>query len=100
MAAIVKKKHHSRKLKSSWRKHVNIDDVDNFLEEQRLNERIGTIDAKSDAELFSVDKKAAKFTALTSKQRQKLLASKPPKCLAALVNHSKVEDPIKKRYLF
>lgn len=38
-----KKKHHSRKLKSSWRKHVDITDVENFLEEQRTEERIGYV---------------------------------------------------------
>lgn len=36
-----KKKHHSRKLKSSWRKHVDITDVENFLEEQRVDKIIG-----------------------------------------------------------
>jgi nucleolar protein 53 len=37
----VKKKHVSMKKKSSWRKHTNIQDVEDFLEEKRLEERIG-----------------------------------------------------------
>lgn len=38
-----KKKKISRKNKSSWRKHVDISDVDNFLESSRLDERIGLV---------------------------------------------------------
>lgn len=36
-----KKKRHSMKNKESWRKHIDITDVDNFLEEKRQDERIG-----------------------------------------------------------
>lgn len=36
-----KKKRVSKKNKSSWRKHVDVKDVDEFLEEQRLEERLG-----------------------------------------------------------
>lgn len=35
------KKHVSKKLKASWRKHVDIHDVEEFLEDQRLEERLG-----------------------------------------------------------
>ena len=37
----LKKKRISRKLKSSWRKNVDITDVEDFLENQRQEERIG-----------------------------------------------------------
>lgn len=40
-----KRKRISKKLKSSWRKHVDLTDVDNFLEEQRLTERLGYVKA-------------------------------------------------------
>lgn len=36
-----KKKRVSKKLKSSWRKHVKITDVEEFLEDKRLEERLG-----------------------------------------------------------
>lgn len=37
----VKKKRVSKKNKIAWRKHVDITDVENFLEDQRLEERLG-----------------------------------------------------------
>ena len=36
-----RKKNASRKNKKSWRKNVDIDDVEEFLEEERLEERLG-----------------------------------------------------------
>lgn len=36
-----KKRHASMKKKSSWRKNTDIQDIEDFLEEQRLQERIG-----------------------------------------------------------
>lgn len=36
-----KKKRFSKKKKESWRKRIDITDVDTFLEEQRQEERIG-----------------------------------------------------------
>lgn len=38
--AQTKKKHISKKTRSGWKK-VNIDDVEEFLEEKRFEERIG-----------------------------------------------------------
>lgn len=40
MPKVPRKKHVSMKKKSGWRK-TDITDVENFLEEQRLQERIG-----------------------------------------------------------
>lgn len=37
----IKKKRVSKKLKVSWRKHVNINDVEEYLEDTRLEERVG-----------------------------------------------------------
>ena len=36
-----RKKNASRKNKKSWRKNVDIEDVEEFLEEERLEERLG-----------------------------------------------------------
>lgn len=36
-----KKKRVSKKKKESWRKHIDITDVDKYMEEQRQEERIG-----------------------------------------------------------
>jgi nucleolar protein 53 len=41
MPKAARKKHVSMKKKSAWRKNTDMEDVDNFLEEQRLQERIG-----------------------------------------------------------
>lgn len=38
-----KKRRHSKKKKESWRKHIDITDVNEFLDEQRLEERIGYV---------------------------------------------------------
>lgn len=37
----LRKKRVSKKQKGSWRKHVDIHDVEEFLEDQRLEERLG-----------------------------------------------------------
>lgn len=41
MPVIKKKKHVSKKNKKAWRKHCDITDVEAFLEDQRLEERLG-----------------------------------------------------------
>lgn len=52
-----KKKKFSKNKKKTWRKHTDINDVEEFLEDQRLQERTGGIVAdKLDGELFFVDK--------------------------------------------
>uniref|UniRef100_A0A336LMN0 Ribosome biogenesis protein NOP53 n=1 Tax=Culicoides sonorensis TaxID=179676 RepID=A0A336LMN0_CULSO len=95
---INKKKHHSRKLKSSWRKHVDITDVENYLEEKRADEIIGTVSDKQDDELFAVDSKPDQaLVKLTPKQLRKLKAKETPKSFAILENQSQVKDPITKR---
>ncbi|GAB0099357.1 hypothetical protein DMENIID0001_152130 [Sergentomyia squamirostris] len=94
----VKKKKISKKNKSAWRKHVDITDVDNFLETSRLEERIGTIDDAPDSSLFQVDKTPSKKSQKTSvKSKRKVILSRPLKCLSSLENNSKVTDPLTKR---
>ncbi|XP_065170091.1 LOW QUALITY PROTEIN: ribosome biogenesis protein NOP53 [Atheta coriaria] len=93
-----KRKRVSKKLKSSWRKHVDLTDVDNFLEEQRLTERLGDYAKLSNNELFTLDTQSVQPTKLTSKQayREKL-RNAPLKCLSLLQPLTKVPDPIAKR---
>lgn len=94
----VAKKHLSKKTKKSWRK-IEHADVDNYLEDQRLEERIGKISEKANDELFIVDTKphTPKKQKLTGRAQRQQQLKRPPKCLAALVNESKVTDPITKR---
>lgn len=95
-----KKKRVSKKTKASWRKHTDIQDVEDFLEEQRTQERIGTFSEKKDEDLFEVDTSSStlpKKKALTEKQKRKANALKPLKSLSGLENTSKVQDPIVKR---
>jgi nucleolar protein 53 len=39
----VKKKRVSKKNKKSWRKHTDTKDVDSFLDDKRLEERLGCV---------------------------------------------------------
>lgn len=41
MVTTGRKKRVSKKAPKSWRKHIDISDVDNFLEEKRVEERLG-----------------------------------------------------------
>lgn len=50
---------------------------------------------KPDNELFQVEKKPEKT--LSVREERKLRAQRPAKCFVSLENHSKVEDPIRKR---
>ncbi|XP_034109300.1 ribosome biogenesis protein NOP53 [Drosophila albomicans] len=96
--APIKKKRISKKNKSAWRK-TDIQDVEQFLEDQRLEERVGTFKDKADDELFVVEGSTAKpaLSLLSIKQKRKMNALKPMRSLQALENTSKVEDPIVKR---
>lgn len=95
-----KKKHHSKKNKSAWRKHADISDIEQFLEQERDEERIigTTVNKLKDDEIFSVDVGTKKTrTELSKKQLRKLNAQKTAKSLSPLINSSKVQDPIAKR---
>ncbi|XP_068151611.1 ribosome biogenesis protein NOP53 [Drosophila tropicalis] len=101
MAAVepqTKRKRISKKNKSAWRK-TDIQDVEQFLEDQRQEERIGTFKDKLDDDLFVLDTSTQKVKAslLTPKQKRKLNAKKPMRTHQVFENTSKVQDPIAKR---
>merc|ERR1712051_134799 len=50
----------SKKNKRSWRKNTDIEDVEEFLEDQRLEERLGgAFDKRTDSDIFVVDNSKA-----------------------------------------
>ncbi|XP_016984720.1 ribosome biogenesis protein NOP53 [Drosophila rhopaloa] len=93
-----KRKRISKKNKSAWRK-TDIQDVEQFLEDQRQEERVGTFTDKQDEDLFVLDAspQKTKATVLSVKQKRKLNAKKPMRSHQALENTSRVQDPIAKR---
>ncbi|XP_014483938.1 PREDICTED: uncharacterized protein CG1785 [Dinoponera quadriceps] len=98
--AKIKKRKVSKKTKKSWRKHIDTQDVDAFLEDKRLEERLGApLSEQTDSQLFIVDKVADKTeTVLSSKRAARLaLKEKEARCFAPLKPHTQVPDPIPKR---
>ncbi|XP_067635903.1 ribosome biogenesis protein NOP53 [Eurosta solidaginis] len=93
----LKRKRISKKTKSAWRK-TDIKDVEEFLEDKRQEERIGSYADKKDEDLFIEDTLSKrKQPVITEKRKRKLNAQKPLRSLEALNNTSKVQDPIVKR---
>lgn len=94
-----KKRKVSKKTKQSWRKYIDIKDVDAFLENNRLEERLGTpFSERIDTQLFTIDKTADVTENVISKRAARLaLKNKEPKCFASLKSHTCVPDPISKR---
>ncbi|KAF7398568.1 hypothetical protein HZH66_006465 [Vespula vulgaris] len=95
-----KKRKVSKKTKKSWRKHVDTTDVDKFLENERLEERLGIpFSERSDTDLFTIDKDVAskEITFNDKKQRRLALKNTEPKCFSILKPHTLVPDPIVKR---
>ncbi|CAH0730793.1 unnamed protein product, partial [Brenthis ino] len=108
MTIVQKKKRVSKKNKAAWRKHCDIADVEEYLEDQRLEERLGKFDSKPDSELFVLDthgndtpeeksdiKPDVKL--LSAKLRKRAKLSETPKCFEVLLPTSKVQDPNAKR---
>ncbi|XP_034941194.1 ribosome biogenesis protein NOP53 [Chelonus insularis] len=101
--SVKKKKKVSKKTKKSWRKHVNIKDVDDFLEDKRLEERLGIPFAKrSDKELFAIDTTPDLHLIDEDHKKSKAayrlaLKNSEPRCYAILKPSSAVPDPIVKR---
>jgi nucleolar protein 53 len=94
----------SKKNKKSWRKNTNLDDVDEYLEDQRLEERLGgAFGDRPDSALFFVEKDAKceeeeeAPKPLSRLEARKRRAEKPMKCFQQLENTSKVADPKKGR---
>ncbi|XP_063987604.1 ribosome biogenesis protein NOP53 [Diachasmimorpha longicaudata] len=102
MADVIKKrKRVSKKTKKSWRKHVDTKDVDSFLEDFRLEERLGVpFKKRADTELFQIDSipdEDLKKVVNTKAAYRESLRNAEPKCYAALKPHTAVPDPISKR---
>jgi nucleolar protein 53 len=56
-----KNKGASKKNKKSWRKNTSIEDIEEFLDDQRLEERLGgAFDKRKDEDIFMVDSKSQK----------------------------------------
>lgn len=92
-----KRKRVSKKNKQSWRKYTKVSDIEDFLDEQRDEERLGTpLEVLSNEQLFIVDS-TPQTELLSSKEKRKLKSARPLKCFAALQPHTSVPDPIKKR---
>lgn len=95
----MKTKKVSMKRKRSWRKHIDVSDVDAYFEDERLIERSGKkVEDKSDAELFQIDTRPKNLI------RDSILAPKKTesnplqlRCLQGLENSSAVQDPLVKR---
>ncbi|XP_072933609.1 ribosome biogenesis protein NOP53 [Epargyreus clarus] len=104
MSVVKKKKHVSKKNKKAWRKHCDITDVEAFLEDQRLEERLGKFDSKPDEELFVIDtagdekpEEKPDIKPMSAKLRKRALLPQIPKCYEILLPTSKVQDPNAKR---
>lgn len=98
----IKKRKVSKKTKNSWRKHVDVKDVDAFLENQRLEERLGVpISTKKNQELFILDKGGKDNIDdknwLAKKQRRELLRNSEPQCFKILTSFTEIPIPIVKK---
>nr|XP_018900303.1 PREDICTED: uncharacterized protein CG1785 [Bemisia tabaci] len=87
----------AKRSKKAWRK-TDSSDVDAFLEDKRLEERLGKpFSERTDDELFQVDTAPAKKSVPLSVAEKKRKAFLPPKCFEILEPDSAVSDPITKR---
>ncbi|XP_067137548.1 ribosome biogenesis protein NOP53 isoform X1 [Centruroides vittatus] len=83
----------SKNKKKGWKKHCNIDDVDEFLEDKRLEERSGgPVSEKPNDEIFFIDKDK-EFNEIKIPSKKKDILD-DLKCFSALKNPSKVLPPI------
>ena len=84
----------SKKNKKSWRKNVDLEDVEAFLEDKRLEERLQVEDIreKKDAELFVLDDRGHDEVEVEVKR-----GSKELKCFQHLTVKSGAKDPKKGR---
>ncbi|XP_071447619.1 ribosome biogenesis protein NOP53 [Hetaerina americana] len=91
-----KRKRISKKNKKAWRKFSDTKDVEDFLDEKRQEERIGTFEHVPDEKLFEIDvtKQDVKEKILT-RRREKFL--RPYRSLEVLQPSTAVPDPITKR---
>lgn len=100
MSDIKVKKHKvSKKTKKSWRKYIDVKDIDAFLDNNRLEERLGVpFSEHRDTQLFIIDKQSDATGNIISKYATRsALKNKEPRCFASLKPHTSVPDPISKR---
>jgi len=84
------RKNASKKNKKSWRKNVDMTEVENFLEEQRLEERTtGLLALKENSEIFMLDTGGEE----RKEKRRKKKEKKPLKCHSMLDGLPGVPDP-------
>lgn len=81
-----KRKRVSKKTKRQWRKHSNIKDIEDFLEEQRVQERTGGLVAeKEDKDLFVVDSGLPSEEKRPKKKTKYDFRSQPLRCYENLL---------------
>lgn len=98
MIDTLKKRKVSKKTKKSWRKNIDTKDVDKFLDNKRLEERLGVpFSERPDSQLFSIDKNRDETLLITKAERRAQLKLKEPRCFAILKPHTAIPDPISKR---
>lgn len=92
------KKHKvSKKTKKAWR-NIDVKDVDTFLDNSRLEERLGIpFSERTDTQLFILDKNNVTGNVTSKRSARLALKNKEPRCFASLKPHTCVPDPISKR---
>jgi len=80
----------SKKNKKSWRKNVDMTDINEFLEEKRFEERVGgSFSERPDEELFSIEKESTTEPVKHDRKKEMKL-----KCLANLEGLPGAPDPM------
>ena len=88
----------SKKGKKGWRKNVDIEKVEEYLEDQRLEERLGgSFVNRPDEELFTIDKEITDVKDEEILPRRRKRAEKPLRCFQHLEIKGGVSDPKKGR---
>lgn len=91
-AATTKKKRFSKKSKQSWRKHTDIKDVEEHLEEARREERTGgPVSEKPDEGLYFLDNKAEERKSTEGKSKDRSRKRKILKADQLLLPESKIK---------
>ena len=82
----------SKKNKKSWRKNVDMTDVNEYLEEKRFDERVGgSVTDKPDEALFTLDTNVDAELSDTKRRRRE---DKPLKCFALLNGLPGAANPV------
>jgi len=82
----------SKKNKKSWRKNVDMTDVNEYLEEKRFEERVGgSVTDKPDEALFTLDTNVDTELSETKRKRRE---DKPLKCFALLNGLPGAANPV------